>query len=1305
MKRTFTFLLALLMLMSLLPAGVVHVDATQIEETTVATGSTQPVEETAAPEETETETTAPNKRETETVPSDISGSCGESATWLLDETGTLTISGTGAVDSSPWSAGDVLKLVIEDGISSIEKSVFYEHANLTEVTLAGSVKRIGENAFERCRKLTTIQFAAGLETIGSTAFGYCTGLTEITLPDGLHTISNRAFMNCTKLETISIPNTLVYTDWTTFQSCPRLNFTTYDNAKYLGNSENPYVLLYSGADETPTCIIHPDTVAIGGEAFSNNDSLAEIAIPKGIRGIGPGAFYSCGSLKTVCIPDNVTKIYENTFSCCTNLTTVTLGCGVTYMGDDAFSYCGKLTTIKITNIANWCNIEFESYEANPLYSGTTILCLNGKTVKSVEYPKGTTAVQPYAFANYQALTSVKLPSSVKYIGEGAFADCDNLTSVTLASGLEHIGGLAFSYCGKLKSISIPDTVITIDAYAFEFCGLTRLPLGDSIRNIGNSAFFGCTQLTSVTIPGSVKSIGKDAFSNCTGLTSATLKSGVPYVSQGMFSNCKQLKTVTLPNTVQYIDQNAFYCDIKLSSINIPDGVERIGTSAFSFCKLKSISIPGSVQSIGNDAFIYNSPKTITISEGVQSIGTRAFYGCTSLSEITIPGTVTAINANAFGNCKALSTVYFTGEPEAWTALIDGHSSLQAASVRFPSDISKLSAPKLSLQADGVTLCWTGVPYASAYEVYRATSKSGKYSLMVTVTDTTWFDPAGSQGTSCYYKIIALRTEPTTLRSSYSNAVSIAYKCDAPVITAEPGTTGKPVISWEKVSGAKQYTIYRATSEAGKYGKLGTSKTGSYTDSKAKTGTTYFYKVIANASSSTYNSGYSNIESCNVICSSVTVTVKIDAATGKPSLSWKKVDGATGYRILRQLPGEEDFTVIKEQTAVTFTDTSAPIDTQCIYLVQVIGKTSALDSQMSKEISATSGIAKPVLKTSVDASGKPELHWQTVEGAVKYEIYRSTKSTKSYSLLTTVEATGYTDESVAPGKTYYYKVIAIGAVSKSAESSYAKLSGKCATPTISVAVSEESGKPVISWEKISGAKKYTVYRATSETGKYSKLGTTTKLTYTDSKATVGKTYYYKIVANASSSSYNSAYSNMESCLTICAKPVVKATTAASTGKPTLSWSKVTGAKEYWIFLDVDGQAQLLTTTTKLSFTDEAAAPGETRTYAVLAVNANPVCNSPMAAVTVTATCAQPKIKGAVGQTGKPEITITAVEGATKYVVYRSTSKSKNYKAIDETESLTFTDTTAKKGKTYYYKVVAVCEDVASAHSAYVKVKSK
>ena len=81
------------------------------------------------------------------------------------------------------------------------------------------------------------------------------------------------------------------------------------------------------------------------------------------------------------------------------------------------------------------------------------------------------------------------------------------------------------------------------------------------------------------------------------------------------------------------------------------------------------------------------------------------------------------------------------------------------------------------------------------------------------------------------------------------------------------------------------------------------------------------------------------------------------------------------------------------------------------------------------------------------------------------------------------------------------------------------------------------------------------------------------------------------------------------------------------------------------------------------------------------------------------------------TGKPEITWTEVEGATSYIVYRSTSSSsKKFKEYTVELTVTdgtvsFTDTAAKKGKTYYYKVVAVCEDTQSTISSYVKVKSK
>ena len=134
--------------------------------------------------------------------------------------------------------------------------------------------------------------------------------------------------------------------------------------------------------------------------------------------------------------------------------------------------------------------------------------------------------------------------------------------------------------------------------------------------------------------------------------------------------------------------------------------------------------------------------------------------------------------------------------------------------------------------------------------------------------------------------------------------------------------------------------------------------------------------------------------------------------------------------------------------------------------------------------------------------------------------------------------------------------------------------------------------------------------------------------------------------------------------------------------------------------------VLATVTGTTWTDETCAPGEGRYYGVRAIAAKEDYNSEVSEpVFGKGTCATPKITGKLGENKKPVISWGEVEGATKYVIYRSTSKSKGYKAIDETEALTYEDLTAKKGKTYYYKVVAVGNGFESAQSSYAKVKSK
>lgn len=64
------------------------------------------------------------------------------------------------------------------------------------------------------------------------------------------------------------------------------------------------------------------------------------------------------------------------------------------------------------------------------------------------------------------------------------------------------------------------------------------------------------------------------------------------------------------------------------------------------------------------------------------------------------------------------------------------------------------------------------------------------------------------------------------------------------------------------------------------------------------------------------------------------------------------------------------------------------------------------------------------------------------------------------------------------------------------------------------------KAKVSWKKVDGATKYTIYRATSKNGKYKQVGTAKSGSYTDKTVKKGKKYFYKVVANGSKKIFNS-----------------------------------------------------------------------------------------------------------------------------------------------------------------------------------------
>ena len=738
-------------------------------------------------------------------------------------------------------------------------------------------------------------------------------------------------------------------------------------------------------------------------------------------------------------------------------------------------------------------------------------------IKSVVIKSGVSGIGDYAFFYCDAMTSVTIPNTVTEIGDAVFCFCDALTSVMIPGSVTTIGEWAFGSCQALTSVTIPDSVTAIGNYAFQDCtGLTGVTIPKSVAKIEMAVFQRCTSLTSVTIPGSVTSIGGIAFRGCTSLKNVNIPSSVTTIDGGAFSGCTSLKNVNIPSSVTTIDGGAFSGCTSLTSVTIPNSVTAIYGNAFSGCtSLTNLTIPDSVTTIGSGAFKDCSAlMEIKLSSALKDIKPETFFNCVKLSSVTIPKRVCYIYQDAFRSCDSLADVYYGGTAADWAKITmeDGNGDLTNAALHCAA-VPAAPVVKIgnSAASGKPVLTWNAVPGATSYKVYRATSKSGTYSLLGTVTTTSYTNTGAKEGTTYYYKVKAANGAG---ESAYSNVVSgkvvVTPKPAAPVVKiGNSSTSGKPMLTWNAVSGATSYKVYRATSKSGTYSLLGTTTATSYTNTGAKAGTTYYYRVKAVNDAGL--SPYSNIVSGKVKSvtpkpSAPVVKIGNSASSGKPMLTWNAVSGATSYKVYRATSQKGTYSLLGTVTATSYTNTGAKAGMTYYYKVKAVN--SAGESAYSNIVSGRATVTTLTMGHS-STSGKPQLTWKAVSGAASYKVYRATTKNGAYSVINTTKALTYTNVGAALGTTYYYKVEALNASGKSMGFS-AIVEGKVA-PVLAVGYSSVSGKPQLTWKAVPGATEYQVYRSTQQNSGYSKINTTTSTSYVNTGAKAGTTYYYRIVA--------------------------------------------------------------------------------------------------------------------------------------------------------------------------------------------------
>lgn len=249
----------------------------------------------------------------------------------------------------------------------------------------------------------------------------------------------------------------------------------------------------------------------------------------------------------------------------------------------------------------------------------------------------------------------------------------------------------------------------------------------------------------------------------------TINSGTSTVVEAYVNWCddrSSVKKIVLGEGITELEESAFSYYTKLTSVTFPTTLTKIDSRAFYYCtSLESVTIPGSVSKISDSAFEYcYGLKYLYLSDGVTKIGPDVFHCCSDLIIVRIPKSVISIGTGAFGSCISLEDgeVYYGGSKSKWSSISigSGNSYLESATFTYNSKTSvvipRTDVTALQIVSTGVKVRWDQSYGAKGYIIYRKTS-GGSYSRVGKVTGgstLTYTDTTAEKNKTYYYKVKA-----------------------------------------------------------------------------------------------------------------------------------------------------------------------------------------------------------------------------------------------------------------------------------------------------------------------------------------------------------------------------------------------------------------------------------------------------------------------------------------------------------------------------------------------------------------------
>lgn len=555
-----------------------------------------------------------------------------------------------------------------------------------------------------------------------------------------------------------------------------------------------------------------------------------------------------------------------------------------------------------------------------------------------------------------------------------------------------------------------------------------------------------------------------------------------------------------------------------------------GISATGYKYPSGITVTADLERYISGAFTYEVYRA-TKSNGSYS----KIYTGTDSYEYTIRYTDTNVNPGTtyYYKIKLLSGT----DNYVKTARVLSTSRVVKASISKPTASVSLYSYSVSNGKAGISVNMSS-DYANIYDVYRSTKKKGGYKKIKTVYQSYYTDNSVKKGTTYYYKVIPKYYNSKTgktitgVASDPQGVKYIMSSAYSPTLTQNATTSMK--VEWYKSNeaGVSYEVWYKRTDISGDaYRKAASTKSNKYTLKGLASDGSYSVKIrtvkkagsvvkYEESGSSNRTMGYTEYVS-DVSSSKLSSALSKDKKTLTMyyKLSWYRDWGASGYIIsaYNYYTGKvEKIKTIKSGKATSYkfrnvATKSKGIKYGTVYITPYKGKAKGSDSSIWGT-TTLSDVKK--VKTARKSGSSVKVTWTSVPGASSYIVNRNTALGTSQVIVET-KNTYYVDKNITPNMAYTYSVYAISGFSGVNNGDWnigSTYTHKLGTPAIKKVSNSASRSAVITWNEITNAKNYIIYRSTSKNGTYKRVGATGKTTkYTDKKLAKGKTYYYKVVA--------------------------------------------------------------------------------------------------------------------------------------------------------------------------------------------------